>query len=181
MSAKLVERMARGDHEAVGLLYDATARAVYALALRILGDAASAEDVVAEVYLSAWQKAARYDPVRGSPQSWLMVMCRSRAIDMLRERCSESNSRPEPEPAAAVEGPQDLYAAVQRGSRLHACLGQLPAMQRQLLALSFFRGYSHARIAEEMRLPLGSVKTHIRTALRELRHALEEPQTMDRE
>jgi RNA polymerase sigma-70 factor (ECF subfamily) len=168
-----IARMAGGDEAALGELYDATLGKVYGLALRITGRPETAEDVVAEVYQQAWYQAARYQPDRGRPLTWLLTMARSRALDQLRGR-DKAELHPEPdtlaEPLAKAEGgPIDMLLAVERAGILHTALARLRPIQRQLLALAFYRDLTHQEIAEQTRLPLGTVKTHLRKALLRLK------------
>ena len=119
--------------------------------------------------------AASYDTERGHPLAWLMVITRSRALDQLR-RVDPAESHAEPELLAEAideDAPRNLLAAVQEHGALHAALAALPAVQRQLLALAFFQGLTHSEIAAHTRLPLGTVKTHVRRALQTLRAGLE--------
>ncbi len=168
----LLSRMARGDATALAELYDATVSRVNGLALRILGDTASAEETVSDVYLQAWRTAGQYDPARGEVLTWLLVICRTRSLDALRARQRVAAYPPEMMESNLTSGadPLDLLATLQRDSRMHALLSSLPALQRQLIALAFFRGQSHQEIAESTRMPLGSVKSHIRRALAVLRN-----------
>lgn len=174
--AALIRRMADGDEQALGELYDATLGKVYGLALRITGRPDAAEDVAAEVYHQAWRQADRYDGARGKPLTWLLTMAHSRALDSLRRR-DQADSHPEPEMLAEPEpaphsDPLDLLLTVERDGALHGALARLDPVQRQLLALSFYRDLSHQEIADHTRLPLGTVKTHIRKALLALQSAL---------
>lgn len=174
--AGLVLRMAAGEEAALGELYDATLGKVYGLALRITGRADAAEDVAAEVYHQAWRQADRYDPERGRPLTWLMTMAHSRALDSLRRR-DEADSHPDPETLAEPEAapradPLDLLLCVERDAALQDALARLDPVQRQLLALSFYRDLSHQEIADHSRLPLGTVKSHIRKGLLALQSAL---------
>lgn len=172
--AEQIAAMASGDAAALGAVYDATVSRVYGLALRITRSAAAAEDVVAEVYLQAWQEAARYDPTRGKPSTWLLTICRSRALDALR-RVDRAESHEDPDSQAEEQtddDPLNLLSAVERNSEVHKALQTLEAVQRQMIALAFFRGYTHAEIAEHTAMPLGTVKTHLRKALKHLEQVL---------
>lgn len=174
--AALIQRMSAGDEQALGTLYDVTLGKVYGLALRITGRPDAAEDVAAEVYHQAWRQAERYDVARGRPLTWLLTMARSRALDNLRRR-DEADSHPEPETLAEPEAapradPLDMLLTVERNSALYGALARLDPIQRQLLALAFYRDLSHQEIAEHAHLPLGTVKTHIRKALLVLHSAL---------
>ena len=169
--------MARREESGLSDLYDATVSRVFGLALRITRNRDAAEDVVAEVFHQAWRNALRYDPQRGAALTWLLTICRSRAIDSLRRR-EQAESHPDPESLAGVSDgdpendPQAVLAAMQRGSALHSALGTLAPIQRQLIGLAFFRGFSHQEAALHLDMPLGTVKTHVRKGLERLRAAL---------
>lgn len=169
--------MARGEEQALAEFYELTLGQSYALALRIVRDRDAAEDVVAETYLQAWRDAARFDPARGNPLAWLLTICRSRALDYLRRLEPVSyHAEPETLPGAAiamVDDTEDLVASLQDGTRVRAAVATLPEVQRQLLALAFFRGLSHLEIAAQTGLPLGTVKSHLRKAQEALRVLLE--------
>jgi RNA polymerase sigma-70 factor (ECF subfamily) len=177
--AGLVARMAGGDEAALGAFYDATMPRVYGLAVRICGNFATAEEVVADVYYQCWTGAARYDAARSRVLTWLLMICRSRAIDAVRSR---DPALPHEAPETLVEDdeerprerdPQDLLDLLQSGTAVHAALARLSPVQRQMIGLAFFKGLSHQEIAAHARLPLGTVKAHIRRALELLRTSLE--------
>lgn len=172
----LLTRIATGDTGALAALYDATAARAYGVALRITRDASSAEEVVSDAYLQIWQTAARYDVARGPVIAWLLVICRSRALDNLRRR-DDAELHPEPEQLRPDlhrddSGPFDDFAALERSTRVHAAIALLDDKSKQLLALAFFQGLSHQEIADHTRLPLGSVKTVLRTAMQKLQGIL---------
>ena len=164
------------NQPALGRFYDLTVSRVYSVALRIVRRTDLAEEVVSDVFVQVWRDAHRYDDTRGKVLGWLLVIARSRALDLLR-RQDEAFSHPEPydlvtEPESTRSQPEDLLSAAQAGSALHAALEKLNPLQRQLLSLAFFRGFTHSEIVEHMDLPLGTVKTHIRRALDVLRKTL---------
>lgn len=171
----LIRRMNRGDEAALATLYDATAGRVYGFALRILGNPAAAEEVASDVFLQAWKDAGRYDAGRARVLTWLLMICRSRALDRLRARPPEI---PTESPEALVTelpgdgSPQDLLEATESGSAVRAAIERLTPVQRQLIGLAFFRGLSHQEIAAHVQLPLGTVKSHLRRALEALRVVL---------
>jgi RNA polymerase sigma factor (sigma-70 family) len=171
----LFKRILCQDQKALAALYEMTIGRVYGLALRIARNEAAAEEIAEDVYLQVWKSAASYSQERGHPLAWMMVITRSRALDYLR-RADIAVSHPEPETlvsyADSGDDPQDLLLALQSGQALHAAIAKLPAVQRQLLALAFFQGLSHSEIAAHARLPLGTVKTHLRQALLALRSRL---------
>lgn len=173
------------DQAALAGLYDATCARVHGVILRIVRRADLAEEVLSDVYHQAWRDCHRYDPARGKVIAWLLIISRSRALDALR-RADDAFSHPAPEdlmsPDELLDSDRDplgLMEAAAGNERLHAALASLSAIQRQLIALAFFRGLSHAEIAEHARLPLGSVKTHIRKALLQLRDLLADHGVID--
>lgn len=170
-----VRAIANRDEQALAALYDATSRRVFGLALRITGRADTAEEVAADVYMQVWRDAARYDLARGRVLTWLLTICRSRAIDSIRRR-DPAESCAEPEQLArdvdTGAGPEALILLAERDEALRKALQGLEPIQRQLLSLAFFRGLTHEEIAAHTELPLGSVKTHIRRALQSLQAIL---------
>ena len=170
-----IAAMSRREESGMRNLYDAAAPRVLGVALRITRNRDAAEDVVAEVFHQAWRTADRYDPARGVVITWLLTICRSRAIDHLRRR-DEAESHPDPESLAGAadhdDDPEALLAATRRGDAFHEALARLTPIQRQLIGLAFFRGLSHREAALHVDLPLGTVKTHVRKGLERLRAAL---------
>jgi RNA polymerase sigma-70 factor (ECF subfamily) len=172
----LIEEMRHGNEQALESLYDATVGKLYALAAAILRQAQDAEDVVCATYAHAWETAAQFDPARASALGWLMMLCRSRALDQLRKRKTQSALLADVlmnETDSNAAPPEDLLALVQENSRVHAALAELSEERRRLVSLSFLRGLTHAEIAELTGMPLGSVKSHVRRALTQLREHLE--------
>ncbi|MDQ3027054.1 MAG: sigma-70 family RNA polymerase sigma factor [Pseudomonadota bacterium] len=174
-----IERVVLRDATALEELYDATVHRVYSVALRILMNEEAAEEVVSDAFFQAWREAHRYDPSRGPVTTWLLIICRTRALDALRRR-DPSVLHPDPETLAANDlddrgDLQDILEATQRRAGVHAALRRVSPIRRQLLALAFFRALTHSEIAVHLGMPLGSVKTQIRQALRELRVVLGEP------
>jgi RNA polymerase sigma-70 factor (ECF subfamily) len=171
-----LERMARGDHEALAELYDRHSRLVFSLALRILRDQSDAEDIVQDVFSQAWRQAARYESSRGNPVAWLLNLTRSRAIDRLRGR------RARPDTAAGEPAPLDLPDLSQpvdeqlslsyQAARIRAAVDELSLLQRVAIELAFYEGLTHVEIAERLELPLGTVKTRIRQGLLKLKERL---------
>lgn len=175
----LMAAVRAGDRQAFAALYDATANRVYAVALRVLGRAADAEEIVVDVFRQAWTRASTYDPTRASVLRWLLVVARSRAVDRRRrsvERRLEQPLHPDDSESSYAEredqGAEHLLHAMQSGSALRAALAALSAEQRRLIALAFFEDLSHHEIAERLQMPLGTVKSHIRRGLLRLREIL---------
>lgn len=168
--------MARGEGEALAELYDRHAGPIYSLALRILGDAAEAEDVVQEVFTQAWRQASRYNAGRGAVAAWLLTLARSRAIDRLRARRARPglvvDERAADQLASAGPAADAQVLSFEQVSRVRAALDELPLLQRAAIELAYFEGLTHAEIAARLEQPLGTVKTRIRLAMLKLRDAL---------
>jgi RNA polymerase sigma-70 factor (ECF subfamily) len=172
-TAGLVARIAAGDREAFGRFYDATAALAIGLIRRILRDPMAAEEVAQEVFLQVWREAAHYDPRRGSPEAWLVMRARTRAIDRLRSvrRRDRTFVGPADESVAREETAEETNPGVvaeERG-RVRSALDHLSPPQRHVIELAFFHGLTHAEIAARTGAPLGTVKTRARLALERLR------------
>jgi RNA polymerase sigma-70 factor, ECF subfamily len=173
---KALERMARGEHDALAELYDRHGRLVYSLALRIVRDQGDAEDIVQEVFSQAWRQADRYDPGRGHVVGWLLTMTRSRAIDRVRGR----RVRPAAilDETAALDVPDGARLADEqlewagRASQVRSAFEELPLLQRMAIELAFYEGLTHSEIAERLEVPLGTVKTRIRQGLLKMKDRL---------
>jgi len=164
--ARIVGQMASGDQQAILQIYDRYSSLVYALAFHVLRDPQDSEDVCQEVFLGLWRAPEKYDPKRGSLATWMTINSRHRAIDYLRARrkhAPEGDS--ETELTAPGPGP-DAFADM---GRVSALISQLPLPQRQVLELSYFHGLTHAEIAAQTAQPLGTAKSRLRLALRNLR------------
>jgi RNA polymerase sigma-70 factor (ECF subfamily) len=171
---------AQGDDTAFGKLYDESKNLVFGVAMRILADSADAEEVTLDVYTQVWRAAKEYDASRGSPSAWLVLLARSRAIDrvrskMARARVEESmGDTPERLQPGRTE-PEQIWLTEERGM-VRAALGVLTPEQRRLIELAFFGGFTHSELAARLNLPLGTVKTRIRTAMGKLKEELERVQ-----
>ncbi len=142
--------------------------------MTILNNAADAEDVLSEVYQQVWRTAGRYERRRGSVLTWMIVICRSRALDAIRRRRPGDESAL-PELAVDDRALGELENADVTSEALAAALRQLSQEQRQLLSMAFFRGLTHQEIAATTRIPLGTVKSHIRRGLMLMREHLATP------
>jgi RNA polymerase sigma factor (sigma-70 family) len=157
-------------------LYELTAGKLYGLALRVVGRREAAEDVLQEAYLNVWRVAGSYRQALSPPLAWLGVVVRSRALDYLRRRASEradTTLELDAQLAETVPGdaanPMDTRQASEAAWALHECLRKLEGRQREVLSLAYLRDLSHAELAAQLRLPLGTVKTWIRRGLDQLR------------
>ncbi len=171
----IVLLIARKDEVALGRLYDASIAKVYSIAMAICRRPEAAEEVVSDVFLQVWNEAVRYDPARGSVLAWLATITRTRALDHLRRR-DKAISHPSPEDlieeSSCIGDAADQLYMAEAGTILFRAMQQLSPLHRQLLSLAFYKGFSHTEIAVHCSLPLGSVKTHIRNALRRMRNVL---------
>jgi RNA polymerase sigma-70 factor (ECF subfamily) len=179
--ANLVSRVARGDEQALGLLYDRFGAVLYAVAYRVVGERADAEEVVMETFAQAWREAPRFDSARGSVPAWLTVMARSRALDLVRSRArrariTETAAREESSsaPAMSTGGPAPGSSLEQdeRRRAVAAGLAALSEPQRQAIELAYYEGLSQSEIAERLKEPLGTIKTRMRLGMQKLREAL---------
>src|SRR5687768_17521898 len=173
--AALIEQMRIGQERALEELYDATVGKLYALASAILRSREDAEEVVCETYAYAWANAARFDASRANALGWLLMLCRSRALDRLRKHRTDTNLHvvASAEAAGSTDQPYDILSLMQQRTSMHAALAQLTPQRRHLVSLAFLHGMSHQEIADAVRLPLGTVKSHVRRALSQLRESLE--------
>ena len=166
-----------GDGEAaLRELYDLTSSKLYGVALRVVSNRTWAEDVVQEAYLNIWRIAADYRASLSPPMAWMGVIVRSRALDFLRRRTSQqADAALELDDAISetVAGnspdPMDTTQASEQAWALHECLRKLEARQREVVSLAYLRDLSHSELAEQLELPLGTVKTWIRRGLEQLR------------
>lgn len=174
--AALIARCARGDQAALASLYDATAAQVNGLALRILGDRDSAEEITGDVFMQVWRSAGSYDAGRGSPLAWLLTIARSRAIDRLRATAGDRKQTAPLElglrTPTGEPGPEEMSSLAQRGRFVRAALDRLSREQREAIELAFYGGLSHNEIADALGAPLGTVKTRIRLGMGRLRDVL---------
>ena len=165
---------------AIELLYQRYHRYAYSLAFHILRDSSAAEDVVQEVFLSIWRKAASYQPQNGSVHRWLQAIVHHRAIDKIRAATHRDYQwaplQAENEQDPASEEPE-LWEQAWHGEQqtlIRAALEQLPPEQRQVIELAYFGGYTHAEIAEQWNIPLGTVKGRMRLGLQKMKRLLQE-------
>ena len=167
----LLERVRARDHKAMTDLFDRYGCMVYSIALRVLRDSGHAEDVMQDVFFSLWESPRAYVSARGSLGAWLLVVTRNRAIDALRRR------RPsDPVDEVVLPANTNLASEAERNTimeKVRKAMNALPPDQQKSLQLAFFEGLSHSEIAAQTGDPLGTVKTRIRTALINVRKAIQ--------
>ena len=170
IDAVLLGRVRTDDQRAMTELFDRYGSMVYSVALRVLGDPSQAEDIMQEIFFQVWRNPNAFVPGRGSLGAWLAVMARNRAIDLLRRR----------RPTDSVDdvilaSSSDLGSEVERNrmmEKVRVVLKDLPTEQQKSVELAFFEGLTHSEIARRTGVPLGTVKTRLRTAMTTLRRVL---------
>jgi len=179
LDQEMIARIGRRDQSAFSALYDRLSAPLYALALKMLGDDADAQDALQEVFVQIWSRARTYDPEKSSVFSWAVLLTRSRAIDRLRARdrrlrvvvgsTAEENKVAEATDASTVESAADTANKKDEAAHVRSLLNSLPGDQRQAIELAFFGHRTHHEIAAELGQPLGTVKARIRRGLLKLR------------
>ena len=176
---QLLDRIAAHDEAALKTLYEQTSSKLFGLALRVLGHRDWAEDVLQEAFITIWRVAGDYRASLSPPMAWMGLIVRSRALDLLRRRSADRahlTHELDDEMAHGIEGdspnPMDTTQASEQAFALHQCLGRLENKQREVVSLAYLRDLSHGELAEQLRLPLGTVKTWIRRGLDQLRNCM---------
>ena len=168
---ELLARVLRGDEGAMAVLFDRYSKIVYSVALRVLRDTASAEDVMQEIFMQIWRNPNSFVSTKGSLGGWLAVVARNRSIDMLRRK-RPSEQVEEMNLASSTNLADEAERSILM-ERARAAVKNLPTEQRKTLEMAFFDGLTHSEIAEMTGDPLGTVKTRIRSALLTLRKAFQ--------
>jgi RNA polymerase sigma-70 factor (ECF subfamily) len=167
---KLMERVRSGDADAFEALYDGYHRLVYGLALRALSDPLLAEDVTQLVFLKIWRSPESFR--EGNFTGWIARVSRNQALDVLRARRLRAEEEL-PQTLPVEEALEDEALARVDAALVRQAMTQLPEREREVIELGFFGGVTHHEMARRTGVPLGTVKTRIRTGLRRLRSALE--------
>lgn len=166
----LVAGMASRDAQAVTAFVRRFQGRIYGLAVTILSDRQAAEEAAQETFVRAWRHAAAYDPRRGAVSTWLLTIARNVSIDMLRVRRQEPL---DPNAILGMVGAEEEGVAFEDVDRVRSALRELPDDQRRALVLAAFYGRTAREISELDSVPIGTVKTRIRTAMLKMRSALE--------
>lgn len=165
--SELLAAIASGDEQALADFYDATLPHCFGLAYRITRNKHDAEDVVAETYLQVWNEASQFTKERGTPLAWLLIICRSRALDYLRRHnhnATISIDQEVIELKQESESLQDLLESMQRSDDLYRAIATLPNESREILSLLLFKDLSMKEISRIIKIPVGTVKSHIHRA-----------------
>jgi len=172
----LIDRVALADESALRELYELTSSKLYGVAVRVVSNRSWAEDVLQEAFINIWRIAGDYKATLSPPMAWLCLIVRSRGLDFLRRRNSDrADAVQELDDMLSdtIEGdsanPMDTALAGEQAWALHQCLSQLGNKQREVVSLAYLRDLSHGELAEQLKLPLGTVKTWIRRGLEQLR------------
>jgi RNA polymerase sigma-70 factor (ECF subfamily) len=175
LAAALV-RAGTGDRAALRMVYQDSSAKLFGVLLRILNDRGEAEDVLQDVYVTVWRKAALFDPEKASPVTWLVAIARNRAIDRLRSGANRRRSAPIEEATEVRDnspGALDMVVKAEQQARLGTCLGELETRTSQAIRSAFLDGMTYEQLAERMSVPLGTMKSLIRRGLLKLRACIE--------
>lgn len=178
--AELIKLITQKNETALGELYDRHSRLVYSLAYGVVGDHGSAEEITLDIFTRVWEKAGTYRVERAKVVTWLARMTRNRAIDVLRReevrplKHSVHWAEVKAEPTSDSNDPETAAHLSLEARRLRTALATLPEPQQEVLALAYFKGYSHSEIAAALDLPLGTVKARIRLGMQKLRALMHE-------
>ena len=174
--ALLAARLAAGDDYALSEVFDRLAPAVYGGALRVLGDANAAQDVVQDVFVELWTRPDRYDPAAGSLHTYLTVLARHRAVDLVRSelrRIARQERHGQLDAAVPPPSPHDEVLAAEMAGAVRAAIASLPDAQRRVVELAYFGGLSSREVARAAGIPEGTAKSRLRLALAKLEAALD--------
>jgi RNA polymerase sigma factor (sigma-70 family) len=173
--ATILARVAAQERVALRELYDRTSAKLFGICVRICADEQGAEDVLQEVYVAVWSRAAGYDPERSSPITWLATIARNRAIDWRRSRHKSDDLLPidaaSSIPDIAISAPDSIDDA-RAAARLRGCLGSLDARTEKAIHEAYYGGFSYAELAARNAVPLGTMKSWIRRGLNRLKKCL---------
>jgi RNA polymerase sigma-70 factor, ECF subfamily len=181
----LLQRIVTRDEAALAELYDRHSRLVYSLIMRILGNPSDAEEVLQETFVRVWSRADTYDVLLGSPAAWLTRIARNRAIDRLRARrgrgdlaiglaAHAADDAPRSVEPVTRDTPETQLEGRMTAGAVRTALATLTPEQRALIEAAFFEGYTHSELATRFGVPLGTVKTRIRSGLTAMRGRLEQ-------
>ena len=172
----LISLVGDGDAQAFAVLYDRHSRAAYSLAYRMMNGRQAAEDLAQDAFLKVWHAATSYRADRGGVRTWILSIVRNRGTDQLRSSASRRRVQDRVEATTDTWQPSEAFAETWRNSQreqVREALDTLPPEQLKVLALAYFSGYTHMEIAENLDVPLGTVKGRMRLGLKKLRDHFE--------
>jgi RNA polymerase sigma-70 factor, ECF subfamily len=176
----LIEQVAQLREDALSQLYDRYSDLVFSIALAIVDDRSTAEEITLDVFMRVWQKAASYRADQAKVRTWLSHIARHHAIDILRRRSIRLDHYAlswdgiPPSDTVTTQDPQELTELSLGRERVRKAIAQLPQDQKDALALAYYGGFTQVEIAEALQQPLGTIKTRLRLAMQKLRHLLQE-------
>ena len=171
----LIQQIGAGDQKAFGILYDRYKTLVFSLAVKIADSHETAEDITLDVFTQIWKNAKKYHPEKGSVKGWIASLARYRSIDTLRRRKVRSDiNRPQwsdvqLEKLPSNDNTGEALELAETRKKISNAIAKLPEDQQEVLAMAYFKGYTHRQIAEALNEPLGTIKTRIRLGLQKLR------------
>jgi RNA polymerase sigma-70 factor (ECF subfamily) len=174
--ALLASRLAAGDDLALAEAFDRFGRAVYGAALRVVGDGATAQDVVQDVFVELWSHPGRYDPAAGSLRTYLIVLARHRAVDLVRSelrRIARQERHHRLTPGQPAEAPGDQVLAAAMAAAIRDAVRTLPEGQRRVVELAYFEGLTCREVALAAGIPEGTAKSRLRLAMAKLETVLD--------
>jgi len=173
----LIARISDGDQQALAVLYDQYVALLYSVVIAIIKKREEAEDLMQEIFLLIWKKASTFDTSRDNVYAWLTTMARNRAIDRTRSKAFRTAQQEVAEPipeitASAMENPLDAVIMQERADQVQEAMQQIPAAPREVILLAYFEGCSQSQMAEQLNLPLGTIKTRVRQGMKKFSELL---------
>lgn len=170
---RLLGRVARGDQGAFEAVYDRLAEPAYGLIRKVVRDPAQSEEVTQEVLLEVWRAASRFDPARGSAETWVMTIAHRRAVDRVRSAAAATEREHKTaQPLVSGDEVAETAAANLDAERVRHCLDGLTSLQRESITLAYYGGYTYSQVAALLGTALGTVKTRIRDGMIRLRDCM---------
>ncbi len=175
---ELLKRIGQGDSASFEMLYDRLAGVLFSTAYRVLNNQVAAEDVLQDVFVQIWEKAARYDPTLGKPLTWAVTLTRNKAIDRLRSTQRRNRLQDSVQRESEIfeqfddRNSFDAVASSELGMLVRGALEKLSSDQRQVIELAFFSSMTQSEIAERLDQPLGTIKARIRRGMMKLREVI---------
>lgn len=168
--ADVLKRIAKGDETALAVLFTEYGQRVYSMVYQVLKNDGLAQEATQDAFLKVWKNPHAWDKSKGQFDSWLLTLARYTAIDRLRHEVRKTGKNTPLYEDIFLENDDDALAI--DANQLQGLLTQLPNDQRIVIELAYFKGMKHSELAENLNLPLGTVKTRLRLGLQKLRHLL---------